>query len=55
MRHTQKVELTDADRKRIAEIEKEIDKIVAGDECPPVIDEKICKNCSYYEFCYVGE
>lgn len=53
MRHTQKVELTDDDRQRIAEIEKEIAEIVGGELCPPVIDAKRCKNCSYYEFCYV--
>lgn len=53
MRHTQKVELTDDDRQRIAEIEKEIDLLIGQDECPPVIDAKRCKNCSYYEFCYV--
>lgn len=55
LRQTEKVELTDADRKRIAEMEKEIETIVGRDECPPVINAKICKNCSYYEFCYVGE
>lgn len=53
MRHTQKVELTDADRLRIAEIESEIEQLIAHDECPPVINAKICRSCSYYEFCYV--
>ena len=55
MRHTQRVELTDVDRERIGEIEKEIEDLINADECPPVINAKICKNCSYYEFCYVGE
>ncbi|HQI44357.1 MAG TPA: Dna2/Cas4 domain-containing protein, partial [Dysgonamonadaceae bacterium] len=26
-----------------------------SDDCPPVIHSKICKNCSYYDFCYVEE
>ena len=55
MRHTQKVELTDKDRERIGEIEKEIVDLIGAEVCPPVINAKICKNCSYYEFCYVGE
>lgn len=55
IRHIQFVELTAADRKRIIETEKEITNIIGGDTCPDVIDSKICRNCSYYEFCYVGE
>jgi len=55
IRHTQTVELTDDDRKRIDEIETEIDTLIKQDECPPVINSKICRQCSYYEFCYVEE
>lgn len=55
LRQTDKVILTDADRERIKEIEKDIESIVAGENCPPVINSKICKQCSYYEFCYVEE
>src|ERR1035437_1481467 len=55
MRQTDKVILTDTDRKRIQEIEKEICSIIESDNCPSVINSKICKQCSYYEFCYVNE
>jgi CRISPR-associated exonuclease Cas4 len=55
LRHKSYVELTDDDRIKIKEIEKEIERIVQSEECPPVINSKICKNCSYYEFCYVKE
>lgn len=55
MRHTQRVELTEDDRKRIGEIEKEIDTLIHQESCPTVIHSKICKSCSYYEFCYVEE
>ena len=55
MHQTDKVLLTDIDRKRIQEIEKDICLIIESDNCPPVINSKICKQCSYYEFCYVSE
>jgi len=55
MHQTNSVFLTDTDRKRILEIEKEICSIVESEDCPPVINSKICKQCSYYEFCYVSE
>lgn len=55
MRQTTPVYLTDEDRKRLTEIEQEILIIAEADECPPVIRSRICKQCSYYEFCYVDE
>ena len=55
LRHTAPVILTDADRIRGTEMEQEIGQIIKSDICPPVINAKICKNCSYYDFCYVGE
>lgn len=55
LRQTTKVELTDADRQNIAEMEKKIMKIIQSDNCPPVLHSKICKSCSYYDFCYVKE
>ena len=32
----------------------DIEQILAQEECPPVINKSICKNCSYYDYCYVG-
>jgi len=55
LRQTSKVELTNEDRKRIGEIEIEIKKIVENEKCPSLEKKKICQNCSYYEFCFVGE
>lgn len=55
LRHKSLVELTDTDRVNIQEIEADIKRIIQSEECPPVINGRICKNCSYYEFCYVGE
>lgn len=34
---------------------KELKKLVKSEYCPPVINAKICKSCSYYDFCYAGE
>jgi CRISPR-associated exonuclease Cas4 len=55
LRHTKPVELTDTDRETIVETEKQIRILAESEQCPPLIYAKICKNCSYYEFCYVNE
>jgi CRISPR-associated exonuclease Cas4 len=55
LRQTTKVELTDADREKIKDIKMEIEQLISSDECPPVINAKICKSCSYHDFCYVEE
>ena len=55
MRHTVKVSLSPQDREYIVLTESKIEQIIASDQCPPVINSKICKNCSYYEFCFVNE
>lgn len=55
LRHTAKITLSDEDREKIVEIEKEVSIIVQSQTCPSTIDSKLCKNCSYYEFCYVNE
>ena len=55
LRHTARVTLTDDDRAKIEEIERDIEQIVHAETCPPVISAKICHNCSYYDFCYVEE
>jgi CRISPR-associated exonuclease Cas4 len=52
-RHTTHIAaLTDADRKEIMTWEREITQIVEREQVPPVIKAKICKTCSYFEFCY---
>lgn len=55
LRHTDKVVLTEDDRMKIVKMKQEISEIIHSDLCPPTINAKICKNCSYYEFCYVNE
>ena len=41
------------DERKIEEILLEIEKICSSEKVPKVINEKICKKCSYYEFCYI--
>ncbi|HEX8426383.1 CRISPR-associated protein Cas4 [Hymenobacter sp.] len=55
LRQTQTVALTDADRAAIPQWETDVERIVTAAGCPPVINKPLCKQCSYYEFCYVGE
>ncbi len=55
LRHTARVTLSDNDSAKIQKMEREIEQIVESETCPPVINARICKSCSYYEFCYVKE
>ncbi|MBK9336379.1 MAG: CRISPR-associated protein Cas4 [Lewinellaceae bacterium] len=47
--------LTEADVLEIEGWEAEVRRIVALEQCPPVIRVKICSSCSYYDLCYAGE
>lgn len=55
LRQTQKVMMTDADRQKLAKMESEIEQLINTEECPAAINTRICKQCSYYDFCYSGE
>ena len=55
LRKTQKVILDDADREQIKKMEDDILRIVSDDNCPALQKKGICKNCSYFDFCYSRE
>jgi CRISPR-associated exonuclease Cas4 len=55
LRHTEKVELKTEEIPLIEEWEEDISVIVSSRECPPLLNKKICRQCSYYDFCYSGE
>ncbi|MEJ7778567.1 MAG: CRISPR-associated protein Cas4 [Daejeonella sp.] len=55
MRERETVVLDTDDREQIRQWEVDIPKLVASEICPPLLNKPICKQCSYYEFCYVGE
>ena len=55
LRKTCDVLLTDIDREEIRAVAGEIEKIISNEECPRAVKKGICKNCSYFEFCYINE
>jgi len=55
LRATTQVELTDDDVAYLEKVVAEIESIILSANCPVRIESKICKSCSYYEFCYVSE
>ena len=55
LRETTKVELTNEDVGVLERMIDEIGQIVVSEICPSRLEAKICKSCSYYEFCYTEE
>lgn len=55
IRKTTPIVLTDEDRRNIENIKLDIERIVTSDQCPDRVAMKICKSCSYYDFCCVSE
>jgi len=55
LRKTQEVFLSNVDREEIEAMSIEIEKIVHSEACPDKIPKKKCKNCSYFDFCWIGE
>lgn len=47
--------LTAADMEEIKTWEEEVTNIISASACPEVINAKICKTCSYFDFCYATE
>ena len=55
LRRKEEVLLTDEDILYLEKTVLEIQKLMESEICPRVINAKICKSCSYYELCYIGE
>lgn len=55
LRKRDTVLLSDIDRETIVEMINEIKQVIESDYCPPLRKKRICKNCSYWDFCYSGE
>lgn len=53
LRQTKEIVLEKEDVKIIENVIKNIEEIVTKEKPPEVINEKICKKCSYYDLCYV--
>lgn len=55
LRHTTEVFLSDRDRNELEDIMKQVTHILQSEKCPERIKKKICKNCSYFDFCFTEE
>jgi CRISPR-associated exonuclease Cas4 len=55
LRRREEVKLLPGDVELILNWETEIKRIIESEQCPRAIVKKICKNCSYFDFCYIGE
>ncbi|AEW22266.1 CRISPR-associated protein Cas4 [Tannerella forsythia 92A2] len=55
LRKTDEVLFSDEDRQGLQKSVSEIRSLIENESCPSTINAKICKNCSYYDFCYAGE
>ena len=55
LRQTSQLELTEYDIRYLKNVIIEIIQLKNKKECPPTIKKPICKNCSYYELCYINE
>lgn len=53
LRETKEVRLTLSDEVYLQSVVAHIKTIVEDERCPSVINSKICKSCSYYDFCYI--
>lgn len=48
------VELTDDIEQKLVILEKDIQNLIENLHVPPTLNEKKCKKCAYYEYCYIG-
>lgn len=55
LKETKSIALNEQDRVYLKQLSSHIQEFAASEQCPPLLKAKICKSCSYYDFCYVGE
>lgn len=55
IRHTNHLELKEPDEWYLEDVIIKVAKLKESEVCPPVINAKICKSCSYFDLCYVDE
>ncbi len=55
LRETTTVQITEDDRTILRHTIKEVEALVQGESCPARINAKICKRCSYFDFCYIED
>ncbi len=52
LRLSQQVLLTEEDRQQIPTIEQKILEVIGQKNCPSLLEKRICRKCSYHDFCY---
>ena len=55
LRETKQVILEEQDKQYLQQTVNNIESLINNEQCPPRINSKICKRCSYYDFCYIEE
>lgn len=55
LRKTDEVFLSEEDREQLKKAVSAIKSLLDSDTCPPLLGTKICKSCSYFDFCYSRE
>lgn len=55
LRQKEDVIITKEDEEYLQKVVLEISHLIKSNSCPSVINSKICRSCSYHDFCYVDE
>lgn len=55
LKETKNVTLEASDKVYLQLVMQQVEAITASETCPPLLNAKICKSCSYYDFCYASE
>lgn len=55
LREREEVLWEEGDQEKVEQWIKEVEQLVQQDRSPAVINSKICKSCSYCDFCYAQE
>lgn len=53
IKETKNVSLGDDDRKTLKKVINDIEKISKYDRPPKILNNSICKKCSYFDLCYI--
>jgi CRISPR-associated exonuclease Cas4 len=55
LRQREEIELSAEDVQYLKIAQSQIHQIIQSDACPPRVEKKICRNCSYFDLCWVEE
>lgn len=55
LKQRKEIQLSGEDEQYINTIIPQIEKLIQAENCPEKIKIGLCKNCSYYDFCWSGE